>query len=250
MVDKDGPISLHIQIRNELLGEILSGILEPGDRLPSEREMQARFEVSRTTVRLALADLARAGFIYTKPGKGAFVASSVIDQEEYRLPGFTERSEEDGAHVVSKVLRQEISVAPRHVASRLQLDPHEQVIYIKRLRFVDEVLCSMDDAYLPLKLCPEILDRDLEQGSLYENLRGLGLTPIRAEQMMRASMPTEDERGLLDLGEGVPVMRIERIAFLSDGKPIEYAQSTYRGDKYHFSMILGRGGDTRYFRGP
>jgi GntR family transcriptional regulator len=250
MVDRSSSISLHTQIRNELLGEILSGELEPGDRLPSEREMQARFEVSRTTVRLALADLARAGFIYTKPGKGAFVASSVIDQEEYSLPGFTDRSEEDGARVVSKVFQKEILVAPRQVASRLQLDPQEQVIFIKRLRFVDEIPLAMDDAYLPLKLCPEIMDRDLEHGSLYENLRGLALTPVRAEQMMRSSIPTEDEKELLELGEGVPVMRIERIAFLSDGIPIEYAQSTYRGDKYHFSMILGRGGDTRYFRGP
>ncbi|MCK4823449.1 GntR family transcriptional regulator, partial [bacterium] len=178
MVDKDSPISLHIQIRNELLGEILSGKLEPGDRLPSEREMQAHFEVSRTTVRLSLADLARAGFIYTKPGKGAFVASSVIDQGEYRLPGFTDRSEENGARVVSKVLHQEISVPQRQVASRLQLDSQEQVIYIKRLRFVDEIPLAMDHAYLPLRLCPEILDRDLEQGSLYENLRSLGLAPI------------------------------------------------------------------------
>lgn len=250
MVDKSSSTSLHIQIRNELLGEILSGELEPGDRLSSEREMQARFEVSRTTVRLAMADLARAGFIYTKPGKGAFVASSVIDQEEYHLPGFTDRSEEDGARVVSKVLEREILLTPRQVASRLQLGPQEQVIYIKRLRFVDEIPLGMDNAYLPLKLCPEIMDRDLEHGSLYENLRGLGLTPVRAEQMMRASLPMEEEKELLELGEGVPIMRIERIAFLSDGTPIEYAQSTYRGDKYHFSMILGRGGDTRYFRGP
>lgn len=250
MVDKNSSVSLHIQIRNELLGEILSGKLEPGDRLPSEREMQERFGVSRTTARLALADLARAGFIYKKPGKGSFVAFSVIEQEEYRLPGFTERSEKDGSRVVSKVLKKKTFVAPRQVTSRLRLDPHEQVIYIKRLRIVDEIPLAMDDAYLPLKICPEILDRDLENESLYENLRGLALTPVRAEQMMRSSMPTEEEKELLELGEGVPVMRIERIAFLSDGKPIEYAQSTYRGDKYHFSMILGRGGDTRYFRGP
>jgi GntR family transcriptional regulator len=250
MVDKNSSVSLHIQIRNELLGEILSGKLEPGDRLPSEREMQERFGVSRTTARLALADLVRAGFIYKKPGKGSFVAFSVIEQEEYRLAGFTERSEKDGARVISKVLRKRTFVPPNQVTSRLRLDPHEQVIYIKRLRIVDEIPLALDDAYLPLKICPEILDRDLEHESLYENLRGLALTPVRAEQMMRSSMPTEEEKALLELGEAVPIMRIERIAFLSDGKPIEYAQSTYRGDKYHFSMILGRGGDTRYFRGP
>ncbi|HEY60089.1 MAG TPA: GntR family transcriptional regulator [Anaerolineae bacterium] len=250
MVNKSSHISLHIQIRNELLGDILSGKLETGDRLPSENKLRTRFDVSRTTVRLALADLSRAGFIYTKPGKGTYVASSIIEQSGYRIPGFSESSRKGGTRIICKVLQKEISKPCESIAARIQLNPEEQIIYIKRLRFGNGIPVGLDNAYLPFKLCPEILDIDLEQKSLYDSLRDLDLTPIRAEQMMQVSMPTEEEKGILDLDEGIPVMLIERIAFLSDGKPIEYAKSTYRGDKYHFNMILGRGGDTHFFRGP
>jgi GntR family transcriptional regulator len=249
-IDKQSSISLHIQIRNELLGKILSGELEPGDRISSERELQIRYQVSRSTVRLALRDLTNSGLIYTRPGKGAFVASAVIDPSSNRLAGFTDNSRRDGVHATSKVLLKEIIPSKQLVASRLQIEPEEHVIRIKRLRLADEIPVAMNDTFLPLRLCPNVLEVDLEFGSLYDALRSMDLSPVRAEQMMRAEVPNQEESQLFEIGEGVPVMRIERIAFLSDGRPIEYARSTYRSDKYHFNFLLGRGGDSAYFQGP
>jgi GntR family transcriptional regulator len=249
-IDKYSPVSLHIQIRNELLGRILSGELEPGDRLPSERELQLNHQVSRTTVRLALRDLAHSGLIHSRPGKGTYVALTVIDPSSVQLAGFTDNSRKEGAYATSKILLQEMLPASPFVASLLHIDPNARILRLKRLRLADEVPVAMDDALLPLDLCMGLAEHDMEHGSLYEALRGMGLAPARAEQMMRADMPNQEEKKLLDMEDGVPVMRIERIAFLSDGRPIEYAKSTYRSDRYHFNVILGRGGDSAFFQGP
>lgn len=249
-VDKGSPVPLHVQVRNELLGRILSGELEPGDRLPSERELELYHQVSRTTVRLALGDLVHSGLIQSRPGKGTYVAPSVMVPFSVQLAGFTDDFRKEGAcAITSKVLLQETLAAPPVVASLLHIDPNARVLRLKRLRLADEVPVAMDDAFLPLDLCVGLVERDMEHSSLYETLRGMGLAPVRAERMMRADMPNEEEK-LLDMEDGVAVMRVEGIAFLSDGRPIEYAKSTYRGDRFRFNVMLGRGGDSAFFQGP
>jgi GntR family transcriptional regulator len=249
-VDRDGPVSLDVQIRNDLLAKFLSQELVPGDPLPSERELRAQYGVSRTTVRLALRDLTRSGFVYSIPGKGSFVASSVIDPSSTFLGGFTDFSRHEGANASSKVLVQQVILAPHLVASRLKIPENGHVIRLKRLRLWNGVPAALDDSYLPSGLCSAVLERDLERGSLYEMLRDLGLGPVRAEQTMKAGLPDQEEATLLEIGGSLPVIRTERLAFKADGRPIEYAKSTYRSDRYQLNVILGQRGEMAFFQGP
>lgn len=80
VVERDGAVSLHVQLRNAIAANIRAEKLAVGDRLPSERELQRQFELSRMTVRQALADLARSGMVYSKPGKGTFVAPRQVQR--------------------------------------------------------------------------------------------------------------------------------------------------------------------------
>jgi GntR family transcriptional regulator len=249
-VDRDGPVSLDVQIRNDLLAKFLSQELVPGDPLPSERELRAEYGVSRTTVRLALRDLGRSGFIYSIPGKGSFVASSVIDPSSTFLGGFTDFSRREGANASSRILVQQVIPAPHLVTSRLKIPEKGQVIRLRRLRLWNGAPAALDDSYLPSGLCSAVLERNLERESLYETLRELGLGPVRAEQTMKAGLPEQDEQTLLEIEDRLPVLRTERLAFISDGRPIEYAKSTYRSDRYQLNVILGQRGDMAFIQGP
>jgi GntR family transcriptional regulator len=250
VLDKRSAQPLHIQLRNELLGQILSGDLEPGDMLPSERELQALYGVSRTPVRQALSDLANSGMIQTRPGKGSFVAPTVLDQSSLYLSGFTDITMREGSNPSSRVILKETEPASKIIAMRLRIEPDDPILRLKRLRLADSDPVSIEETLLPLKICPEIHDQDFQHASLYQLLRALNLTPTRAEQFMSADLPNPEERRWLDIKSNTPVMRIERITFLADGRPIEYALSTYRADKRRFHVLLGPSSGSLMFQKP
>jgi GntR family transcriptional regulator len=248
VLDQKSAQPLHIQLRNELLGQILSGQLEPGDILPSERELQATYGVSRTPVRQALADLANAGLIQTRPGKGSFVAQTILDQSSLYLSGFTDITMREGSKPSSRVLHQATESASKLTAMRLRIEPNDPILRLKRIRLADGDPVSIEETSLPLKICPEILDQDFHHASLYQLLRALNLTPTRAEQFMTADLPNDEERQWLCVERNSPVMRVERITFLADGRPIEYALSTYRADKRRFHVLVGPRSGSLIFR--
>jgi len=249
-VEKESPVSLHIQIRNDLIAQMLRGELGPNDRLPSERELQSRYDVSRTTVRLALRDLAGSGFIYSRPGKGTFVAPTIIDSTSAQIAGLTDNLTKEGAKATSRILLQEELPASLSMASLLRVNPKAPLFRLRRLRLADGVPVAISDSLLPLEFCEDLPEQDFEKDSLYETLRANGLVLAKAELMMIADMPTDDEQRLLEMQDNVPVMRIERITLLSNGQPVEYATSTYQSDGCRFNVLLGKGGDHAFFQYP
>jgi GntR family transcriptional regulator len=104
---------------------------------------------------------------------------------------------------------------------------------------------AIEEAHLVLELCPDILEQDLEQGSLYDYLMEQDLKPIKAVQKLSADMPTAEEMQLLELEEEAAVMRMRRITFLANERPIEYVESVYVGEKYQFNVILTLGENSR-----
>lgn len=237
-INKKSSIPIHIQVRNELLEEFHKGELKPGDRLPSERELQDKYEISRLTVRSAFSDLERDGLIFSRPGKGRYVARSYIDQKLIHLSSFTQDMEKVGAKPSSRVIYQGEEAANSLIASRMQLAPGTPVARITRIRMADNVPMAIEDAWLALSLCPDILEQDFERGSIYVHLNKHGLKPMRAVQTLLADMPTENERQLLEIDPNVAIMRMQRTTSLANTLPIEYVESVYRGDKFKFNAVL------------
>jgi GntR family transcriptional regulator len=249
-IDKESPISLHIQIRNDLIALMLRGELGPNDRLPSERELQSRYNVSRTTVRLALRDLAGSGFIYSRPGKGTFVAPTIIDSTDTQIAGLTDNLAKEGVKTTNKILLQEEVPATLSMATLLRVNPKVPLFRLRRLCLADGVPVAINDSLLPLEFCEDLPEQDFEKVSLYETLRAKGLVLATAELMMIADMPTYEEQRLLEMQDNIPVIRIERITLLSNGQPVEYATSAYQSDGCRFNVLLGKGGDHAFFQYP
>lgn len=241
-LDKDSSLPLHTQVRNEIRTAIQTNKLKQGERLPSERELVDRYNISRLTVRAALIDLEREGLIYSKPGKGWYVSSSIIDQQLMQLSGFTEDMQNIGVKPSSKLVSQKILVASPEVAEQLQIQAgRTRVFCLKRLRLANETSVAIEEAFLSLDICPDIVDQNFEQASLYEYLHNRDLRPQKALQTLFADIPTHEERQLLNLTGEVAIMRMRRTTYLVNNRPIEYVKSVYRGDRYQFRVALTQG---------
>ncbi|MCS6962632.1 GntR family transcriptional regulator [Thermoflexus sp.] len=238
-VDREGPIPLHMQIRERLLKAIQASHMPSHRRLPSERLLAEWFGVNRLTVRQAVQELIRQGYLYARPGKGTFVARARMHQPLQWLTSFTEDMAARGMKASSRLLSQEILPAPPDIAQRLNVAPGTEVVRLERLRLADEEPMALETAYLPHSRCPGLLSFDFSQLSLYEVLRKhYGLRLQRAEQTIQAVVLSPKEARWFGLPRGSPGFLLERITFLENDEVIEFVRSLYRGDRYQFQVQL------------
>lgn len=237
----DSPVPLYMQLKTVLALQISRGELCPHQKLPSERELCRSFGISRMTVRHALSTLAQAGLVYAQPGKGVFVADPRLALNvRVSLAGFSEDVLLSGATPSSILLQSYLcqALAPE-LAHALHVTEKEELVTIKRLRMVDNVPLALQTAYLPHRLCPDILCYDLAAQSLIRILgKEYGLRLARAEQTVRATLATPEEQELLNLVDPAPVLSTERTTYLESGEVIEFAQATFCGDWYRLKFAL------------
>ena len=239
VLDRQGPTPIYAQVKAVIDRAISSGELEPHRRIPSERELSARFGVSRMTVRQALLEMIEDGQLYTRSGKGTYVAERKIEQPLQRLTSFTQDVTARGLRPSSRLLQADLLPAPIELAHALGIGPGAELVRIRRLRLADGKPLAIETSHLPHARCPGVLEHDLEHGSLYEILRReYGLELASARQTIEASAPTREERQLLELPAGLPVLRIHRFTSDRAGLVSEFVQSAYRGDRYQLHVEL------------
>lgn len=238
-LQRESPDPLYIQLKASLFSQIATGQYGPHQRLPSERELCQQFHVSRMTVRQALIDLARDGLIYTRTGKGTFVAQPKIDQQLRAVSGFSQDVRTRGGVPTSRVLTSEIIPATADVAANLRLGVATPVVYLARLRLSDGVPLAIESAFLPEALFPNILQHDFSTESLYDVLeQEYKLVLVQAEQTIEAALATAREAELLHATPPTAVLRMQRVTQVRDGGPVEFVLSVYRGDRYKFRSTL------------
>lgn len=236
----DSPTPLYIQIRDYLRMQIQTGVYAVGSRLPSERELADRLNVSRMTARQALQALTQEGLAYSKVGKGTYVSPTKIDQDLQTLVSFSEECRRLNLIPSSRVLKATVQPADRSVAERLQIAPGTEIVLLKRIRLANGKPLALETAHLDHHLCPNILQKhDFNHESLYEVLREeYGWALVWAEQIIEARLPNATERQLLSLNQETPVLSIIRVTFSKQDRPIEFVTSVYRGDQYHLHTVL------------
>ena len=238
-LSKNAPVPLYQQVKNALEAEITAGIYNPDGRLPSERELCERFGVSRMTARQALKELERDGKVFSRVGKGTFIAEPKIAQQLRKLTGFSQDILTRGARPSSIVLSAQIIPAGAHLAAVLKIMQGAEVVELSRLRLSNELPLCIEIAHIPHFLCPNILKNDFAHESLYNVFeRDYGYHLIRAEQIMEASLANARELELLHMTPPASVLRIERLTYNQNNILLEYVVSVYRGDLYKFHLTL------------
>lgn len=240
-IDKSSALPYYEQLaellRHEIVAQRTRGEVY---QLPSENELAERHGLSRATVRHALDELERDGWIYRQKGVGSFAPAHRFEQDLTQLISTTEDMRQRGWPLVTRVLTvMQVPPSP-HIAAALEL-PHDALVYeLRRLRLVDDAPLSLQVAYLPITLCPRLEENDLS-ASLYRLLESrYGLRLWSGRETLRARGASESEARLLNIHEGAPVMAAERITFAANGAPVEYLESVWRGDRYDFVLALTR----------
>ena len=240
---KPGPLPRYHQLKELLRRRIGSGEWPPGTPIPSERELCAQYGISRMTARQALSELVNEGLLYREQGRGTFVGRPRISQQLMRLTGFTEdiraREQRPGA----TVLAAELWPADARTAEVLRVKPGQSVFRLRRLRSADGEPLAVETSVVAFFGCERLLAEDLGAQSLYRVLETKFHLPLlEAEQEVEAGLAGEDEAALLQVAVGSPVLHTRRVTYTERNRPIEYATSVYRGDKYTFYARLVRDG--------
>ncbi len=228
---------LYLQLVERVAAAIAGGELKDGDALPPERLLALQLDVSRTTVRKALDELAARGLVASHHGSGTFVASR-LEQPLARLSSFSEDMRARGREPAFAWLERGLAQPSPEEVLALQLAPGEQVARLVRLRTADGEPLAVERAAIPARHLP---DPGVVTLSLYAALRARGLEPVRALQHLQAAAAAPADAARLLIPPGSPVMATVRHGFLADGRPVEFTRSVHRGDRYDFVAEMRRG---------
>jgi GntR family transcriptional regulator len=238
-LNKHSPIPLYHQLKDELLRGILGGGWRPGDRLPTENDLAAKFDVSKITVRQAIRELVSLGHVQREQGRGTFVRRPATQQGPRELTGFTEEMRRRGMKATSRVLEQSTVPATAEVAAKLQIQPHDPVFRLCRLRLAEGDPVGLETAHLPLALVPQIAEFAFGSASLYELLHfHYNLRPFQAKETHAAIVVSDADAALLTVPRGSAGLAMERVTCLESGRPIEFVRSVMRGDRYELVLDL------------
>ena len=240
-IDRNAPTPLYHQLTEALLALIDEGELREGDPIPTERELGAKFRVSRITVRRAIDELVREGYLVTQQGKGTFVARPKIQRQLTEMKSFSEGMAEGGHHPGTQLLSLRHEKVAGHIAAALGLDDHSWVWVVERLRFADDEPVCISMAYLNLPPDMTLTPAELQlYGSLWSILERKGIVLTDIEDTIQAMASGEREAELLQIEVGAPLLLVEGVVYADRGIPIEYHQMFNRGDRYKYSVRASR----------
>ena len=220
MIDKNSPIPVYYQLKNDLIKKIVSGVWKAGECIASERELCEIYEVSRMTIRQAIGELVQEGILVRKKGKGTFVCEQKVNQKD--MMSFTEMIKQSGRKLKTNVVYFEIIDTPDDMQDIFVLD---KLYKITRQRIVDGECVALETVYIPVDYCGNINEEMLE-GSLYKVLEGFGYV--------------SEMRILLECEENTPILKTTSKIFTNSNKLLFLEEAYYKSDKFTLQVNISR----------
>jgi GntR family transcriptional regulator len=227
---------LYRQIKSLILRALEAGEWRPGQVIPSEQELAARFSVSQGTVRKAIDEMAADNILVRKQGKGTYVASHNDPRQMFR---FLRLVPEDGplTHPKSVPLDCWRAKAGPEAARVLAIEPGAPIIILRRvLRFEQKPIVA-DEIYLPEEIFKGLNQEMLQiwNSSLYSLFETrFGLRMIRAQERIRAVAADRAAAELLQVDEGTPLLSVERVTYTYGDKPVEWRRGVYSTAEHYY----------------
>ncbi|WP_346907730.1 GntR family transcriptional regulator [Faecalicatena orotica] len=225
------------QLYEILLGKITSGIWKPNDKMPTERELCERYNVSRITVRDTLDRLSKDGYIYRKQGKGTFVAVRQIEQKLTKFYTLREEFESKGIEHTNKILSFKTVKALGKVKDNLCLEYEEPVYELIRCLYADKVPYAIEVSYIPSLLYPEMTRELISEKGLYGSMQYFNIIPEHATENLRAVKLSKEDALTLGVKKQDTAIRIERTTYSYDSI-IEYTIATIKGNFFYYTVEL------------
>ena len=235
----------HEQISDWLREQIEEGTYEVDAKLPSEKQLGEKFDVSRVTVRRALQTLENEGYIYRRQGLGSFVKERRAAQGLVRLTDFAQDMAQAGLNASSDVLHRAPELPPAKVAVHLDTDG-QKVMRLDRLRRGDGRPIAFDRTWLPMFYAQLLEGHDLEQETIYQILETSYDIPIlRGHYRITAANASPTVAAPLGVDEGEALLLIERLSLTEGEKPVYFQRRYYRSDRVAYELELARDPERR-----
>ncbi len=231
---------LYQQIKSLLVQSLERGEWRPGEAIPSEMELAARFQVSQGTVRKAVDELASENLLIRRQGKGTFVSTHHEPRVRFRFLRLAP-IEGEPQPAQSRILDVKRIRASAEMARRLELRAGDPLIMIRRLLSFSDVPTVVDDIFLPgvlfKGLNAEVLGR--YSGPLYGLFESdFGISMVRAEESLRAVAADEEKAGLLRVKPGTALLQVDRTSYTYANRPVELRTGHYLTDQYYYRNSL------------
>jgi GntR family transcriptional regulator len=231
---------LYQQIKELLTRSLQGGEWLPGQAIPSEMELAARFRVSQGTVRKAVDELATENLLVRRQGKGTFVATHAEERTQYRFLRLM--ADAGGAPGLQRRLigcRRQRAAA--EVARALGLKSGDPVVEIRRVLQAADTPVVLEEILLPGALFKGLSAEKLSawKGPMYRLFEAeFGVRMIRAEEKIRAVAADETQARELGVAAGAPLLSVERLSFTYGDKPVELRRGLYRTEHHHYRNEL------------
>lgn len=238
-IDRDSFEPAYAQLANILRHSMSTGILRPGDQLPSEAQLCERYGVSPMTVRRVINILADQGYVVAEQGKGTFVKPIAMGSASFQLQELQDLLTDDKNTTV-KVLEVRIVKATKRIAQKLELEPDQKTVYIRRVLYSGGIPALYHREYLIYDPTRPIVETELEVTALQRLFSGTGETILkRGEISMEATLLDVEEANLLQVSQPMAAFYFDHIFYDFDDKPISWGWFIGRADLLRFTTYVG-----------
>ncbi len=234
---------LYQQIKGLILQSLEAGEWRPGELIPSEMELAARFRVSQGTVRKAIDELAAENLVMRRQGKGTFVATHAAQHVQYRFlklqPDAGDQQGEGRAE--RRIIDCRRLRASADVARGLALRSGDAVMHVRRVLSFSAIPTILEDIWLPGHAFKGLTAEQMSayQGPTYAMFElDYGVRMVRADEKIRAVLPEAEQALLLDVPSTTPLLSVERTAYTYNDVPMELRRGLYRTDTHHYRNAL------------
>ncbi len=238
-VDKNSLLPLYHQVESCIRKDIANKNYLPDQSIPTELELQEKFNVSRETVRKAINNLVFAGLVEKRKGVGTFVTYPKIVHRVGHIYGSYEEIVARGMIPTTIFIEKKEIKPPELMRKEMELEKGASVIKIKRLRLVNEEPVAILSSYLPMDLVPDLARVKFENSSLYHTLEKIYHFSLKeSDEIIEAGSITGKDANRLQIEKGSPILVVKRLTYLSDSRVIEKLTALYRSDKFKYQVKL------------
>jgi len=240
IIDREDPQKLYLQLFEILQKKIKSSEWALGSQIPTEEELCNMFGVSRATVRTAVLELVRQGYLKRQQGKGTYIYKNIVSEGLTMLTNFRELLFEAELTFSTDVLARTVMMPVDDLDVKLEIPKDKHIIYIKRLRSVEGEPVMLQESYIPYHVCPLLLEEEIEHQSLFDLFeKKYGIKVTRVKNYIEVAYVNSDEARLLGLPEGSATILLKQYLF-SGEILVMYTRSIKRTDRFKFLMELQR----------
>jgi GntR family transcriptional regulator len=233
---------MYLQLKNFLIEKIESNVYKEQEKLPSERELSEKFQISRMTARNAIKELVNEGYAYRDGVRGTFVANKKVKRNFIKLDGFSGQLKQGGISDVKNKVIEFIQIdADSWLSSKLNVPIGSSCYKLVRVRIGNDQPMAVEYVFINGEFTGELLKYDFSKESLYHILETkYSCMPIKSVNTLEMCYFNNYDASLLNIKKGTPGFLTKGKSYDEADKLIEYVEIYHRGDLFKFSYELRR----------